>query len=272
MFGQVMPISCRKNVTMLFSDKSLGTCTPLRSPSSQLRKPLEHVRRRSCRRTGRSPAPSPFSRLFANFIGSSAMSLTTFLILATTAQNAAGGMPSSSSSPSMMNLTGSSMKRWIALAMRPTSPPAFLRRSAISARTSSTAALERVDELLVEVVARGDRPARASLSSWPSNFACSSAAQSPQRLRQRRRRSWRCCSRALLMMQLAGRDDGVDVGRDLGELVDHAVGEVAARPCRRPSVAQSGRPVTASQRPTNEAADARVALVDALPARSRDRS
>ena len=43
MLGQVMPISCRKNVTMLFSETSLGICTPLRPPSSQLEEALEQV-------------------------------------------------------------------------------------------------------------------------------------------------------------------------------------------------------------------------------------
>ena len=141
MFGHVMPISWRKNVTMLFSETSLGTCTSLTPPSSHSRKPLSRWVPK-LEKNSPKPSASPWSRLLANSSGSSAICLTTFLILATTAQNAAGGMPSSSSSPSMMNLTGSSMKRLIALTMRPIRPPAFLRSSAISARTSSTAALE----------------------------------------------------------------------------------------------------------------------------------
>ena len=120
-----------------------------------------------------NPSASPFIRLLANFIGSSAMSLTTFWIFATTAQNDAGGIPSSSSSPSMMNLTGSSRNRLTAFD-DPADQPAGLLAEL---RDFGAHFVDRLrgplDQVLVEVVARRDRLVLRSLSSCPSNFACS---------------------------------------------------------------------------------------------------
>ena len=191
MLGQVMPISCRKNVTMLFTETSLGICTSLRSPSSQLEEALEQVRAEVVEEQAEALGRALAAGCWRSRSGSSAMSLTTFLILATTAQNAAGGMPSSSSSPSMMNLTGSSRKRLIALTIRPMSPPAFLRSSAISARTSSTAALGARDEVLVEVVARRDRP-RCAACRAGRRTSPSPGRPSPAATPAARRRSSRC--------------------------------------------------------------------------------
>ena len=161
---------------MLFTDTSFGTCTSLRPPSSQPRNPLQQMRPEVVEELP-EPGGEPLEQVaWRTFSGSSAMSLTTCLILATRAQNAAGGMPRSSSSPSMMNLTGSSTKRLIALTIRPMSPPAFLRSSATSARTSSTAALERSTRSLLKL-SRAAMTSVVQLSSCPSNFACSCAAQ-----------------------------------------------------------------------------------------------
>src|SRR5829696_497908 len=257
MLGQVMPMICRKKVTMLFSEKSLGICTPLRSPSSQPRKPLiRWVPKLS--KNCEKPWPSPFIRLLAKPSGSSMMSRTTFLILATTAQNAAGAMPRSSSSPSMMNLTGSSRKRPTAATIRPMRPPAFLRSSAISARTSSTAWLERSMRSLL----KASRAAITSfwrVSSWPSNFFCSSAAEpcseagsSPKILATRAGDD-----------EVAGGDDRVHLGRDRRQLLDHAVGEILLGP-----IVRVGRPAGQARdrvpEPDDEAAGARMPLVDAL--------
>ena len=134
-------------------------------------------------------------------------------------------MPRSSSSPSMMNLTGSSTNRLMALAIRPTSPPAFLRSSAISARTSSTAALERSTSSLLKL----SRVAIASSCSWsscPSNFACLLVREAPQRLGQVGE-DLRDPPARVLMIRSQAAMTVLTFGGDLGASFDHAFGEIA---------------------------------------------
>ena len=68
MFGHVIPISCRKNVTMLLTETSFGSCTPTRRGRrvSQLRNPLSRCVPKLSKNCPK-PSRRPLSRLLANF-------------------------------------------------------------------------------------------------------------------------------------------------------------------------------------------------------------
>ena len=190
MLGQVMPMICRKKVTMLFSEKSLGICTPFRSPSSQPRKPLIMWVPKLSKNWLKALA-EPLQQV----VGEAERVVDD---VADDLLDLGDDRPEGRrrDAEQLEQALDDELDRIVeeaadASTIRPTSPPAFLRSSAISARTSSTAWLgASMRSLLKSSRARrsprcGGR--RAGRRTSPAPSAPSPAAR-PAALR----RSWRC--------------------------------------------------------------------------------